>query len=83
MDKTIIIKNEDHTLGNMLVTQLLHDGAAFAAYSKHPCRNLIELKVKTSDEHLLKKSIENLAKTVKNIDGAFTKAMAARKKNKV
>jgi DNA-directed RNA polymerase II subunit RPB11 len=50
---TFIIAKEDHTLGNLLAAQLLHDPKVlFAGYKvPHPLENNIELKVQTTVDY--------------------------------
>lgn len=47
---TFTIAKEDHTLGNLLATQLLHDPKVLYAGYKvpHPLENHIELKIQTT-----------------------------------
>eukprot|EP00729_Bicosta_minor_P016665 gene16665-25622_t len=50
---TFTIAKEDHTLGNLLATQLLHDPKVLYAGYKvpHPLENHIELKIQTTTDY--------------------------------
>jgi len=64
------IKNECHTIGNLLRTELLkQDGVEFAAYKQtHPLERSIEICIVSDDPDAeILKSIDSLTKTVKKL----------------
>lgn len=60
----IKIEKEDHTLGNMLRSQLLHDERVlFAGYkNEHPLDHSIVLRVQTVDDYSPREAVMNAAR---------------------
>jgi len=78
---TATIRNEDHTLGNIVRMALLRDKAVkFAGYRRpHPLVDEIEIKAQTTDEKKPSKAIEDscddLIQHVDSIEMKFRNAM--------
>ncbi|RKP05419.1 DNA-directed RNA polymerase [Thamnocephalis sphaerospora] len=74
---TFVIEKEDHTLGNMLKTQMLKDPAVlFAGYQvPHPLEHRVKIKVQTDDEYTpvnaMRKSIHQLQNTLGTLKARF------------
>jgi DNA-directed RNA polymerase subunit L len=63
------IKNECHTIGNLLRTELLKQDVEFAAYKQtHPLERSIEICIVSEDPDAeFLKSVDSLTKTVKKL----------------
>ena len=75
------IREEDHTLGNIVRLQLLRDRSVkFAGYRKpHPLENRIEIKVQTTGEKKPSEAIQDacsdLVQHLDTIEAKFNEAM--------
>ncbi|OAG31738.1 DNA-directed RNA polymerase II subunit RPB11 [Nematocida displodere] len=63
----LLIRDEDHTLGNVLTSELLRrEDVAFAAYKiPHPLQNIMKLKV--SLEHTSKTPVDAVKETLASL----------------
>lgn len=66
---TTTIRNEDHTMGNLLRNELLsRDDVEFAAYkATHPLKKEIQLHVVSENDRVIQDSIVSLKKKVQKL----------------
>jgi DNA-directed RNA polymerase II subunit RPB11 len=78
-DATFLIKNADHTIGNILRTQLLNDSRVDSAgyYIQHPSENDLIIRIQTSNEidprEVLADAIKHLINTTEELKNNFDK----------
>ena len=79
---TLMVENEDHTLGNILRMQLLKDKTIkFAGYRMpHPLEPKVEVKVQTTNEkapvEAIKDACEELCNHIRDCESSFDQAFA-------
>jgi|SaaInlStandDraft_6_1057023.scaffolds.fasta_scaffold53135_2 DNA-directed RNA polymerases I and III subunit RPAC2 len=73
---TYLIKDEDHTLGNVLKSTLLSQkGVVFAGYSvPHPSERIVSLRIQTTQEVSTTDALKLASTTIYNTGNAIMEA---------
>ena len=80
-NSTLTFSDHDHTLGNLLRSELLRDpDVIFAAYKvPHPLTRSVEVRVQTFDNSVeddVNSAIKNIISSLEDFEEAFEKALS-------